>query len=303
MSCTAISSKAAVRRARALAALRRRLDDEGFIEITTPLLQVVRPFGPAPRHSFRVGDQEFHLRQSIELLLRTALTATPRVYDIGSAIRFEDAGRGPKSVVEFTLMELYAQNLEYDPLMTLAEQLIRATVNVPLPERRLVNVTQWFHEAGIDFSEDSVATCRRKMLTLLGVKEDDRPFWQLINSCIETFVEPKLEGFTFLHDYPLQTVCLARRSPARRHVIERFEVFINGTEVGHGFVDETNPNDVLARMEENGPEFVDRAFIDRLSSGEFPSSGGFGIGIERLLAMTDDSHSDVRQFLHEYQHG
>jgi lysyl-tRNA synthetase class 2 len=304
MTLSAIAKDSILRRGRALASLRGQLVERGFIEVTTPVLLAVRPNGFAPRHSFKIGDQEFDLRHSIELLLRTALMAAPRVYDIGSAIRFEDRGKAPRSAVEFTLMELYATDLDYSQLMKLAEDLIRATAMSPLPLSTKINVVEWFGtELKVHFGRHDKAEISERIAKVLGPNSPNAPLWALINLCIERFLEPQLTGFTFLYDYPMQTVCLARRSPAAPSVIERFETFIDGVEVGHGFVDATDPVDVLGRMKQSGPEFVDMPFIARLKAGELPPSSGFGIGIERLLAATDERNKDVCAFLHEYQHG
>jgi lysyl-tRNA synthetase class 2 len=293
-----------LRRGRALASLRGQLAEQGFIEVTTPVLLAVRSDGPTPRHPFKIGAREFDLRHSIELLLRTALAAAPRIYDIGPAVRFEDAGKAPRSAVEFTLMELYATDLDYSQLMKLAEDLIRATAMSPLPPCTKINVAEWFEtELKVNFGRHDETEISERIAKFLGPSSVHAPLWALINSCIERFLEPQLTGFCFLYDYPMQTVCLARRSPNAPSVIERFETFIDGVEVGHGFVDASDPLDVLARMKQSGPEFVDMPFIARLEAGELPPSSGFGIGIERLLAATDEKNKDVCAFLHEYQHG
>jgi lysyl-tRNA synthetase class 2 len=304
MTPPAIATDTILRRGRALTSLRGQLADRGFIEVTTPVLLAVRADGSTPRHPFKIGDQEFELRHSIELLLRTALVAAPRVYDIGPAVRFEDRGKAPRSAVEFTLMELYAADLDYSQLMTLAENLIRATAMTPLPPTTKINVAEWFGaDLNVHFAGHDEADIRERIAKVLGPISPNAPLWVSINSCIERFLEPQLTGFSFLYDYPMQTVCLARRSPTAPSVIERFETFIDGVEVGHGFVDATDPLDVLCRMKQSGPEFVDMPFIARLEAAELPPSSGFGIGVERLLAATDGRDKDVCSFLHEYQHG
>lgn len=300
-----ISPAAAVRRARTLAALRGMLDGEGFLEITTPVLLTVRPGGPDPAQRVRAAAMEtdLDLRTSIELLLRTALPAAERVYDIGPAIRLEDSGKPARSAVEFTLLELYIAGVDYAALMAFAERLLRAAVPT-LPEPRHVSVAAWFAaELGIDFGAAPEAEIRRELIAAGGGSEADRTH-QLVNKVVGDRLEKTLEGFVFLTDYPTQTVCLARRRDDAPHLIERFEVFIDDLEIGHGFIDAMDADDVLTRMHHSGPEHTDRAFVDRLKAGHFPASGGFGLGLERLLAATDDAGPrDVRRFIHAYQHG
>lgn len=296
-----ISHSAAIKRAALLSRLRRALDERDFIEITTPVLLSVTPRGPAARQPFEHDGHKYDLRTSIELLLRTALRSVPRAYDIGAAIRLEDRCKGARSAAEFTLMECFAADLDYEGLIRLAEDLIAAVKpGLPAPER--VSVVDWFvTERGIQFSAHDHAAVRAALVKMSGCGNGDAPLWQLIDSVISAQLEPALEGYVFLTDYPIETICLANRHPQAVHVAQRFEVFLSGVEVGHGFVDSSDPDDVLERMQQNGSQFVDSVFVDHLRSGALPASAGFGMGIERLLAA-DDLDLDVHKYLHEYQH-
>lgn len=295
-----ISSVAARKRAALLSALRRALEERGFIEVTTPVLLKVSPKGPAANHPFEFDGQTYDLRTSIELLLRTALVAAPRVYDIGSAIRLEDKAKGVRSAAEFTLMECFATDLKYEGLIHLTEELLVA-VKPDLPSPRRVSVATWFAtEWGIGFDSDIEKDIRMRLAEISG-GEDNAPLWQLIDQAIARHLEPALNGYVFLTDYPIETICLANRHPDAEHIAQRFEVFLNGVEVGHGFVDSSDPDDVLERMKQNGERFLDRSFVERLRSGRLPASAGLGLGIERLLAA-EDAPLDVQQYLHEYQH-
>jgi lysyl-tRNA synthetase class 2 len=303
MSTWCISADAASRRSTLLSATRSALAKRGFVEVTTPVLLRHRNTGPAPMQPFQYAGVTYDLRTSIELLLRDALIEIPKVYDIGPAIRFEDCGRAPRSAIEFTLMECFTRSITYDDLTNLAEQLLHEVVPTLPAKARRINVAEWFAESmGIDLASMRASEIRAILAKTETEVDDGRPLWQLMNKSIEKGLESGLDGYVLLTDYPAQTICLANRRADAPHVVERFEIFINGLEVGHGFVDALDPEDVLARMVENGNQFVDQLLVDRLTRGEMPPSGGFGIGIERLLMSTDTPISDVRNYMHGYQH-
>ncbi len=297
-----ISSESARRRASILAALRRGLDTRDFLEVTTPVLLKVAMGSPAPMNPFVVGNSTYDLRNSIELLLRSALEIAPRVYDIGPAIRFEDAAKGARSAVEFTLLEFFASDLSYEELICLVEELLHEVVpDIPLTAHH-IRVVDWFAEQwGISFGATDRSGVRQALATIASA-DVGAPLWELIDGVISSHLEPSLNGLVFLTDYPIETICLARRSATASHVAERFEVYLNGLEIGHGFMDAVDADDVRSRMEENGQRFVDQAFVERLRAGVLPASGGFGLGIERLLAASEGANRDVRNYLHAYQH-
>lgn len=297
-----ISPIAARRRASALAALRRGLDSRGFLEVTTPVLLKVEASSPAPMHPFGIGGNTYDLRNSIELLLRTALAASSRVYDIGPAIRFEDTDKGARSAVEFTLLECFATDIDYDGLISLVQELLRETFPQLPSKVDHISVVDWFVRTwGISFEEGDRTATREKLAKIAGIN-GPTPLWKLIDQIISTHLEPSLEGLVVLTNYPIETICLAKRNSSASHIAERFEVYLNGLEIGHGFMDATDADDVLARMTENGGRFVDHGFVDLLRSGDLPACGGFGLGVERLLAASDGARVDVRQYLHAYQH-
>lgn len=297
-----ISSTAVKKRADLLRALRRALEVRGFIEVTTPVLLKIGPDSPSASHPFTFDGGMYDIRTSIELLLRTALKAASRVYDIGAAVRLEDTAKGSRSAAEFTLMECFATDLDYQGLIDLSRELI-AAVKPGLPPPQRVSVIDWFSkEWNVRFDTEDQTGVRRSLLKISGVADDKVPLWRLIDQVISAHLEPALTGYVFLTEYPIETICLANRDPLARHVAQRFEVYLNSTEIGHGFVDSSDPDDVFERMKQNGEEFVDPVLLEQLRSGQLPASAGFGLGIERLLAV-DDIGLDVRQYLHEYQHG
>lgn len=297
-----ITSTALRKRAALLRGLRQALDARGFIEVTTPVMLKVAPGGPEASHPFDFDGGRYDLRTSIELLLRTALRAEPRVYDIGPAIRLEDRIKGSRSAAEFTLMECFAANLNYDGLLQLAEDLI-LEVKPALPPAIRISVVDWFaREWGIDFEASDPQGVRKALCRIGETTDTAQPLYVLIDHVISRHLEPALRGFVFLTEYPIETICLANRDPNAPHIAQRFEVYLNSIEIGHAFVDSADPEDVLKRMMENGKEFVDSDFVEQLRSGSLPAaSAGFGLGIERLLAC-DDPQMDVQQYLHEYQH-
>lgn len=290
------------KRATLLRTLRDALDQRGFIEVTTPVVLKVVPGKPKPSHPFEFKDDGYDLRTSIELLLRTALKFEQRVYDIGPAIRLKDKSKGSESAAEFTLMECFAADLDYCGLLNLAKELIVAlkpSVSAPI----YISVVDWFtSQWEIEFGNSDNERIRSSLLKILNESETQQPLWKLIDKVIEKYLEPTLKDFVFLTRYPIETICLANRDPVDSHVAQRFEMYLNGIEIGHGFVDSSDPDDILNRMKENGEEFIDTEFVNQLRSGSLPSvSAGFGLGIERLLAC-DDAHKNVQYYLHEYQH-
>ena len=297
-----ISYGAARRRAHMLSTLRRTLDQADFIEITTPVLLKARPGGPESVQRIRVAELDLDLRTSIELHLRTALIAANQVYDIGPAIRLEDIKHPGRSAVEFTLLELYMANIEYQQLLDFSENLIRSAAPC-LPKAQRISVADWFaDEMNVSFERDGEKEYRQKLIDAGGGNESDRTY-RLINEVIGARLERHLKGFVFLTNYPVETVCLARRCDGAPHIIERFEVFIDDLEIGHGFVDEMDADDLLDRMHRSGPEHTDSEFVTHLRTGSLPPSGGFGLGVERLLAATEESETrDLRRFIHAYQH-
>lgn len=298
---TAITSTALRKRADLLRRLRYALDQRGFVEVTTPVMLKVAPGGLAPSHPFEFDGGKYDLRTSIELLLRTALRSEPRVYDIGPAIRLLDRTKGSRSAAEFSLMECFAADLDYEGLIGLAEELV-LEVKPSLPNPTRVSVVDWFaNQWGIDFDSGDSAGIRKSLLRVVAAADAQQPLWGLIDQVISAHLEPTLKGFVFLTEYPIETICLANRDPAAPHVAQRFEVYLNAIEIGHGFVDSADHEDVLKRMMENGQEFVDSDFVAHMKSGVLPASAGFGLGIERVLAC-EDNQLDVHQYLHEYQH-
>jgi lysyl-tRNA synthetase class 2 len=296
-----ISLSATTKRASLLSALRRAMEQRGFLEVTTPVLLKVAPSGPRAVHPFQFNGHTYDLRTSIELLLRTALKAAPRVYDIGQAIRLEDKSKGVRSAAEFTLIECFAADLDYAGLIKLSEELLRE-VKPHLPPPELVSVVDWFAKKwSINFDSKDKSGVHKALVKILDSSDDKAPLWQLIDQVISEHLEPSLKGFLFLIEYPIETICLANRDPQAEHVAQRFEAYLNGVEVGHGFVDSSDPDDVLERMKQNGEQFVDIDFVEQLRAGQLPASAGFGLGIERLLAA-DDTDLNVHQYLHEYQH-
>jgi|SRR6185369_17784049 len=298
---TAITSTALRKRADLLRQLRHALDRRDFIEVTTPVMLKVAAGGPKASHPFEFDGGKYDLRTSIELLLRTALSAECRVYDIGPAIRLQDRTKGSRSAAEFSLMECFAADLDYEGLIGLAEELVME-IKPALSAPTRISVVDWFaRQWGINFDSGDSAGIRKSLLRIVGGADGQQPLWELIDQVISAHLEPALRGFVFLTEYPIETICLANRDPAAPHIAQRFEVFLNAIEIGHGFVDSADPEDVLKRMMENGEEFVDSDFVEQMKSGLLPASAGFGLGIERVLAC-DDSHLDVHQYLHEYQH-
>ena len=283
--------------------LRAFLHERGFVEIHSPIL--LRPLPGTEGVRVDISGEDYELRPCMELKLRSALASGLRaVFELGPCFRPLDPPSS-RSHPEFYMLELFERELEYAGLLELTRGLLSVVSGNPALEFEVIDVTDWLErELGIEVEPggDSI----RSQLVGCGVVPPglaDLPAFHAINHVVEEHLEKgrgSRERPAVLHRYPACTVCLARRETQRPAVIERFEVFIEGLEVAHGFVDEMNPEDVLARMKDNGPECTDEAFVDLLRSGGLPPSAGVGFGIERLLVAFNKAPS-VPDLIHENQ--
>jgi lysyl-tRNA synthetase class 2 len=153
----------------------------------------------------------------------------------------------------------------------------------------------------VDCSESNIHI-KEKLLNKKLVPETFRnlPTFKALNHVISERLEPQLIAPTILLDFPACTICLAKRIPKHPHLIERFELFVNGIEIAHGFVDETEPTDLESRMRENGDEFVDLGVLELLKTGKLPQSAGVGFGIERIM-LGFCGVSRISELIHENQ--
>ncbi len=314
-------------RAKIVAALRRFLDERGFIEVETPILQPI--YGGAAARPFTTYHnqlkQRLYLRISDELYLKRLIVGGfERVYEIGRDFRNE--GVSFKHNPEFTQIEFYMAYADYRDVMEMAEQMVAYAAQEALGTTK---ITYKGHEidlsppwrrwrlrdaireiTGIDYEEYRDAdSLYQAIVEKLGGTPERKSLWgKLIDPTLINYVEPHLIQPTFLYDYPLEVSPLAKKKPGAPGIVERFEFFIGGLELGNAFSEINDPLDQRERFlatskalaagdEEAHP--LDEDYINALSYG-MPPTGGFGMGVDRLtMLLTDqDSLREVILFPH-----
>jgi len=313
------------RRARIVGTLRRWLDERGFLEIETPVLQSeaggadARPF--TTHHN--ALDLPLTLRIATELhLKRLVVGGFERVYELGRIFRNE--GVSTRHNPEFTSVEIYQAYADYHGMMELTEQLIVAAaqevcggtrityqgteVDLTPPWRRATMHELVQQATGLDFEAladpDDPARSRERAATAMAAAGLEVPaaadsLGRLLVEAFEQRVEPTLIQPTFVLDYPVENSPLARPHRSRPGLVERFELFIVGRETANAFSELIDPLDQRQRLElqqqrrrAGDPEAqtVDEDFLHALEVG-MPPTGGLGIGIDRLVMLLTDSAS------------
>ncbi len=298
-------------RSRIVSALRRFLDERGFLEVETPVLQPI--YGGASARPFVTYHnqlkQDLYLRISDELYLKRLIVGGfERVYEIGRDFRNE--GISFKHNPEFTQLEFYMAYADYQDVMALAEEMVSSVAQEVLGTTR---ITYEGHEidlappwrrwrlrdaireiTGIDYREYSDAESLYQAIIRIGGTPERKSSWgKLVDPTLINLIEPHLIQPTFLYDYPLEVSPLAKRKPDEPDVVERFEFFIGGLEMGNAFSEINDPLDQRERFlatskalaegdEEAHP--LDEDYITALSYG-MPPTGGFGMGIDRLTML------------------
>ncbi len=304
-----------VKRSRILSAIRRTLDDAGFLEVENPVLQSVASGGharPFVTHH-NVLDADLYLRIALELHLKRLLVGgLDRVYEMSKCFRNE--GVSTEHNPEFTMLEIYQAYADYEDMMRLVERLIHAgreaigqasqvefkgqTIDLGLPWKRVRLIDAVAQETGIDpaslRTEEAIGLAASKGI-------DPRPAspGEAIEALFARFVEPNLIQPTFIVDYPIEISPLAKRSGEDEGLVERFELFAGGIELANAFSELNDPVDQRARFEdqerlrEQGNEQTqptDEDFLYALEHG-MPPAGGMGIGVDRLVMVLTGSPS------------
>ena len=293
-----------ITRAKAIAAIRRFLDDAGFVEVETPVLQPVyggaaaRPF--VTQHS-QLG-QDLYLRIATELYLKRVIVGgLERVYEIGK--NFRNEGVSFKHNPEFTVLEWYEAYADYEDVARRCEALVAhvaqaagydGEVDFGPPWRRETLAGAIGERSGVDILADRDPESLRRALRERGLEVPEEDSWgQLVDHLLTKYVEPELIQPTFLFDYPVEISPLAKRHRAVDGLTERWEAFAAGMEIANAFTELNDPDDQRARFEQQrrfaaaGDEEAqpyDEAFLFALEHG-MPPTGGIGIGIDRLVML------------------
>ena len=311
-----------VTRSRIVAALRRFMDSRGFMEVETPVLQPV--YGGAMARPFTTYyhalDQEVFLRIADELYLKRLIVGgLDRVYEICKDFRNE--GVSSQHNPEFTQLEVYQAYADYHDMMRLAEdafshvatevlggpqiQYQGQEIDLTPPWRRLPMRDAILEQTGIDIYEFPTFEALRTGVEKSGLEVDPQPTrGTLVDEIFSEYVEPKLIQPTLITDFPLEISPFAKKKPDRPDLVERFELFIGGLELGNAFTELNEPLDQRERFleqvrqraagdEEAHP--MDEDYVQALEYG-MPPTGGMGWGIDRMVMLLTDQ-SSIREVI------
>ncbi len=295
-----------VTRARIIAAVRRVLDADGFVEVETPILQPL--YGGALARPFTTHhnalDRTLYLRIATELYLKRCIVGgLERVYELGK--NFRNEGLSPKHNPEFTVIEWYEAYADYEDEARRLEQVVAAAaaattepspIDFTPPWRRVtLRAAIREHAGGIDVLEHRDAASLSAAMTAAGVGPPipGRTWAGLVDDLLSKYVEPTLEQPTFVMDYPVELSPLAKSHRRDEGLVERWEAFAGGMEIANAFTELNDPDEQRRRFEfqraqaEAGDEEAqpfDEAFLAALEQG-MPPTGGVGLGIDRLVML------------------
>jgi lysyl-tRNA synthetase class 2 len=300
-------------RSRVIAFVRRWLDERGFLEVETPVLQplyggaLARPFTT----HFNALDRDFYLRIATELYLKRLIVGgLEKVYELGKDFRNE--GLSHKHNPEFTMLEWYEAYADYNTMADELEELVSyvaresgydGEVDFSTPWRRVALNDAIREETGIDVLEhrdrDALVSAAREK----GIELNPTETWpQLVDELLSKHVEPKIVNPTFIMDYPVELSPFAKAHRSKPGLVERFEAFARGMEFANAFTELNDPDEQRARFEEQKRQLAegdeetqpyDDDFIRALEQG-MPPTGGIGVGIDRLV-MILSGRSSIRE--------
>ena len=306
-----------IKRSKIISTIRRYLDDQGFIEVETPML-VSNAGGAAARPfetHFNALDEDVKLRISLELYLKRLIVGgMEKVYEIGRVFRNE--GVDTRHNPEFTLMELYQAYTDYHGMMDLTENLYRHLAQTVLgttkivyngvemdlgkPFERITMIDAVKKYSGVDFNEIHTLEEARAIAKEKGVAFETRhKKGDILNLFFEEFVEDHLIQPTFVMDHPIEISPLTKKKPDNPDHVERFEFFMNGWEMANAYSELNDPIDQRERFKaqeealSQGDEeanTTDEDFLYALELG-MPPTGGIGFGIDRMCMLLTDSQA------------
>ena len=305
-----------IKRSRIISEIRRYLDERGFLEVETPIINTVasganaRPF----ISHYNALDLDVFMRIATELPLKMCIVGgLEKVYEIGHQFRNEgmDATHNP----EYTSMELYQAYTDYHGMMELAENLLShcaktilgttkityqgKEIDLTPPFRRQTMNDAVLEHTGVDFyaCRDGAEAIEKAKSLGLEIEDKNAPIGKVLFAAFDEFVESKLIQPTFIIDYPVEVSPLTKRKPDNPGIVERFELFIAGAEYCNAFSELNDPIDQRARFEQQAQEKakgddeampIDENFIAALEYG-MPPTGGIGFGIDRIIMLLTDS--------------
>lgn len=311
-----------IKRSKIITEIRKFLDNEGFIEVETPML--VQNAGGAAARPFNTHynalNEDVKLRISLELYLKRLIVGgLEKVYEIGRVFRNE--GIDTRHNPEFTLMELYQAFTDYHGMMDLTERLFRylamevcKTTTIPYAEsmidlgqpfKRITMIDAVKEYANVDFNkintdEEAKAVAKEHHVEF----EERHKRGDIISLFFEEFAEKHLIQPTFVMDHPIEVSPLTKKKPEDERLVERFELFIYGREMANAYSELNDPIDQRERFRAQEEAFAagdeeanhtDEDFLNSLDIG-MPPTGGIGYGIDRLVMLLTNS-SSIRDVL------
>jgi lysyl-tRNA synthetase, class II len=296
------------KRAAVVSAVRVWLDEQGFFEVETPVLQplyggaLARPF--VTHHN--ALDRDLYLRIATELYLkRCVVGGIERVYELGKDFRNE--GISQKHNPEFTMLEWYEAYADYNDAARRLEELVayiaervlgttrieREGIEIDLapPWRRMTLRDAIKERAGLDLA---ARPSREELAAAMGGEPDPTEGWgKLVDGVLSKLVEPELIAPTFVLDYPVELSPFAKRHRSAEGLVERWEAFVGGVEIANAFTELNDPDEQRRRFEQQAEELrrgdeetqpFDEAFLAALEQG-MPPTAGVGLGIDRLVMI------------------
>ncbi len=317
------SMKVAMMRPKIIRCIQNYMDNQGFVEVETPILTTLltgaaaRPF--VTHHNAQ--DLDMYLRIALELPLKRLLVGgMEAVYEIGRVFRNE--GMDTRHNPEFTLMEAYLAYSDLEGMMdltekmfvTIAKEVFNKTtynfmgheINIDGPWKRVSMVDSIKEVTGIDFKKIKKLDECLKLAEehKIELEDHEKAYGHIVNKFFEKYVEESLIQPTFLYGHPIEISPLTKKNPDDPRFVDRFELFIGGKEFANAYTELNDPIDQLERFEAQISERelgndeandIDMDFVEALEYG-MPPAGGIGYGIDRLVMLFTEQES-VRDVL------
>ncbi len=304
-------------RSQIITAIRQFLNQRGFLEVETPVLQpsaggaLASPF--TTHH--QALDHDFYLRIALELhLKRLIVGGFDKVYELGRIFRNE--GVSTQHHPEFTMLETYEAYADYNDVMNMLEEMVfevsqqvlgteqiefgEDTIDFKLPWQRLSLRDAVREYSGIDFVKYPTADGLREKMRSMNIEADPQKNWaKLVDELLKTFVRPSLIQPTIVFDYPVSMSPLAKNKTDEERVVERFQAIAGGLEIANAYTELNDPIEQRKRFEEQLKErqgadeerwTIDEDYLLALEYG-MPPTGGLGVGIDRLVMLLTNQQS------------